>query len=63
MTLTLVVTDQVDGEEAAARTREVLQRGIEVSRELVAVLDPDDLLRLSCSALAAALESRVDSGL
>jgi hypothetical protein len=43
-------------------TRELYQQGIEVSRELVAALDPDDLLRLSCSALADALERRIERG-
>jgi hypothetical protein len=44
-------------------TRELYQQAIEVSRELVAALDPDDLLRLSCSALAQALERRIERGI
>jgi hypothetical protein len=39
-------------------TRELYQQGVEVNRELAQVMEPDDLLRLSCSVLAQELERR-----
>lgn len=42
--------------------RDLYSRAIEVNRELAEALDPDDLLRLSCRALASALERRSGGG-